>query len=363
MPQQSRKPRLMTADLERYIERVHLARTAEAAERERIDAALAQAWASPGGRAFRRFLDTRPTDATRRVYRLHVADYLNWLVQHAGAIDPLDATPEDLARYERDVSQRVSARTKRRMALRSRQERVRTIRTAYQFCVDEDLILRSPARHVRIRGRAEPRRVFLADEDVSRLIAACEGKRISDARDRLLITFLLHTGLRAAELAALTWGAVDGDAPATLTVEGKGRVVRTVPLSAEASRALDEWANVSGALRSPDRPIWTRVSHRVSGDASRNLRSGSWSITASALAADSVHAIVTRRAARAGLAGVTPHALRRTFATKLRDLGVAIDTISRYLGHASVLTTVGYFDTRDEGAARTVRGLSYDSVS
>jgi integrase/recombinase XerD len=283
-----------------------------------------------------------------------------WLVQHAGAVDPLDASPEDLARYEQDVAVRVSKRTKQRMALRSRQERVRTIRTAYQFCVDEELIARSPARHIRIRGRAEPKRVFLTDVDARALVAACDGARLSDVRDRALVVFLLHTGLRAAEAAGLTWSAIDGGAPASLTVEGKGRVVRTVPLSSEATRALAEWATASGCERTPGAPVWTRVNHRVAGDASRDLRSGAWSTTSAGLTADSVHGIVTKRAARAGLAGVTPHALRRTFATKLRDLGVSIDTISRYLGHASVLTTVGYFNPRDDGAARALRALSYD---
>jgi integrase len=194
------------------------------------------------------------------------------------------------------------------------------------------------------------------------MLEACGGQRLSDVRDRALVTFLLHTGLRAAEAAALTWGSIDEGPPPSLTIEGKGRVVRTVPVSTEASKALALWADASRAHREPSAPVWTRVNHRVSGDASRDLRAGAWSTTAAGLTADSIHGIVTRRALQAGLPGVTPHALRRTFATKLRDLGVAIDTISRYLGHASVLTTVGYFDPRDDGAARTLRGLSYETA-
>ena len=115
---------------------------------------------------------------------------------------------------------------------------------------------------------------------------------------------------------------------------------------------LDERVRVSGQ----------EDTHRVAGDASRDLRSGSWALTGEHLTADSIHAIVTKRAAKAGLVGVTPHALRRTFATKLRELGVAIDTISRYLGHASILTTAGYFDPRDDGAAQRVRDLTYDGT-
>jgi site-specific recombinase XerD len=356
-----RKPRLMTPDLERYIERVHHRATAEAERRARLEAAMREAWASEGGRAFRRFVDTRPSEATRRIYAQHLEDFLLWIVRRAGGIDPLDATPEDLAAYERDVDARVSPRTGRRMALRSRQERVRTVRTAYQFCVDEDLVARSPARHLRIRGRAEPRRTFLTDEQAAALLAACEGRRPSDLRDRTLVVVLLHTGLRAAEAAGLTWDSLEDEGAPSLTVEGKGRVVRTVPLSDEAYRALVAWATASQSAREAGEPVWTRLNHRVAGDASRDLRSGSWSVTRDALTPDSVHSIVTRRAARAGLQHVTPHTLRRTFATKLRDLGVAVDTISRYLGHASILTTVAYFSPRDELATKAVRRLRYGS--
>ncbi len=352
----------MTPDLERYIERVHHRASAEADERARLASALRELWFGEGGRAFRRFIDTRPAAATQRIYRQHVEDFLLWLVRNASAIDPLDATPEDLASYERDVAQRVSKVTGRRMALRTRQERVRTIRTAYQFCVDEELVARSPARHVRIRGREEPRRTFLGDDQARALVAACAGAKISDSRDRTLVTFLLHTGLRAAEVASLTWGAIDDSAAPSITIEGKGRVVRTVPLSREAAHALDAWAEASGVARETNAPVFFRLNHRVAGDASRNLRAGAWRITGAALTADSIHAIVTRRARRAGLTNITPHSLRRTFATKLKQLGVAIDTISRYLGHSSVLTTVGYFNPRDDGAAKTVERLHYGAT-
>lgn len=353
------KPRLMTPELERYIERVHAKATAEAAERARLAAALREAWSSEGGRAFRRFVDTRPAAATRRMYLQHLEDFLTWLWRHCGGIDPLDATPEDLAAYERDVTARVSARTGKRMALRSRQERVRTVRTAYQFCVEEELVPRSPARHVRVRGRAEPKRTFLSDEQALALLAACDGPRLSDLRDRALVTVMLHTGLRAAEAAGLTWDALDDSSSPSLTVEGKGNVVRTIPVSNQAYRALKEWATTTKSARRPNEPVWTRVNHRVAGEASRDLRSGAWTLTHDALTPDSVHGIVTRRAARAGLSSVTPHTLRRTFATKLKSVGVAIDAISRYLGHASILTTVAYFDPRDEGAAKALRKLDY----
>jgi integrase/recombinase XerD len=359
MAGEKKRPRLMTPDLEAFIERVH-AKTAIAAERRaRIDRLVRDVRDSEGGRAFERFVETRPATTTRRAYRQHLDDFVEWIAVHCNAIDPLDATPEDLAAYERDVDARVSERTQRRLALRSRQERVRTVRTAYQFCVDEGLVDRSPARLVKIRGRAEPKRTFLGDAGAVALVAACAGPRPSDLRDRSLITVLLHTGLRAAEAASLTWSALESGRPPKLSVEGKGRVVRSIPLSNAAIAALDEWATFSNARRDPSDPIWTRINHRVAGEASRSSGKGAWETTLEPLTPDSIHALVARRAAKAGLPGVTPHALRRTYATKLRSVGVSIDTISRYLGHASIVTTMAYFDPVDESASEAVRVLEY----
>lgn len=355
-----KRPRLMTPEMERFIEKVHLKTKAEAERKARLDALEREVWSSPGGRAFRRFVDTRPAETTRRAYAQHLADFVTWLCTHCHGVDPLDATPEDLASYERDVSDRVSPHTGRRLALRSRQERVRTVRTAYQFCVDEGLVDRSPARHLRIRGRAEPKRTFLDDAGAVALLRACRGETPGDVRDRSLITVLLHTGLRAAEAASLRWDALDLGASPSLTVEGKGRVVRTVPLSRAAVAAVEEWAAFTKARRLAGDPVWTQVTHRVSGEASHVNHEGTWALTHEPLTPDSIHALVKRRARRAGLTNVSPHTLRRTYATKLRDVGVSIDTISRYLGHASIMTTVGYFSPYDEGASQVVRKLSYD---
>lgn len=349
----------MTPELERYIERVHRRTKDEAERAARRDARIRSVWSSEGGTAFTRFVETRPSPATQRAYRQHLEDFVRWIALNCEAIDPLDATITDLAEYERCVSTQLSERTGKRLALRSRQERIRTVRTAYHYCVDEGLLDRSPARHVRVVGRAQPRRTFLKDADAAALIRACSGGRPSDRRDLTLVLLLLHTGLRAAEAAALTWGDLGLDGAATLTVEGKGRVVRTIPLSTAAAGALMEWASFSGSRRIAREPVITRVKHRLSGEASRSNRSGEWEHTPEPLSADAVHGIVTRRAARAGLKDVTPHALRRTFATKLRDLGVSIDTISRYLGHASIQTTVAYFNPEDTTATAAVRELSY----
>lgn len=349
------KPRLLTPDLEAYIERVHRREAAAATERRLRADVLRAGWASPGGRELKRFVATRPAEATRRAYTQHLDDFLLWAGRH-GSLDPLDLGPEDLARYERHVEETVSAATGRRLSVKTRQDRVRTVRTAYTYLEREGLLERNPARHLRVRGRAEPKSLFLDGEAAATLLSAAEGTGLVELRDRSLLLVLLHTGLRAAEAASLTWDAVSERPHPSVTVEGKGNVVRTVPLSGEALKVLKAWAARVGARFGSSGFVWTRLRHSLEGNEGRASGEGLWVLTGDRLSPESIYQIVRRRAA----AGVeaTPHALRRTYATALRDMGVSLDTIRRYLGHASIQTTIRYLSPRDEEAAAAVRSLS-----
>jgi integrase len=120
---------------------------------------------------------------------------------------------------------------------------------------------------------------------------------------------------------------------------------------------LEQWARRCDQRVGASGFVWTRLEHTLSGHEGRVSGEGSWSISREQLSADSIYQIIRRRAAAAGVEA-TPHALRRSYATALRDAGVSLDTIRRYLGHASIQTTIRYLSPQDEEAASAVRSLS-----
>jgi site-specific recombinase XerD len=133
-----------------------------------------------------------------------------------------------------------------------------------------------------------------------------------DDRDRAVILLCREAGLRRAEIATLPWSGVQ---PRTLTVTGKGRRTRTLPLSPALSAAL-------AALSGPRR-----------GHVILNDTGGRW--TPNALGIHVNGRLLTRW-------GVTLHQLRHTFAMELYERTGDLGLVAQALGHASVQTTQVY---------------------
>ncbi|KWK68822.1 phage integrase family protein [Burkholderia ubonensis] len=171
----------------------------------------------------------------------------------------------------------------------------------------------------------------------------------AQARDAFLLLFAYATGLRRAELAAATTGALtrtalDGalDDAWSLRVMGKGRRARTVPMPRrliDALRAQLRSRPVPLTLETapPDTPL---IAHLVTGEALHPDVVGRLFKAIFARAADQL-AIAYPNAA-ADLRRASTHWLRHTFANHGLDAGADIRDMQELLGHASLGTTTRY---------------------
>jgi site-specific recombinase XerD len=184
---------------------------------------------------------------------------------------------------------------------------------------------------------------FLNPAELDALLAAPDTTTWHGRRDHALLTLTAQTGLRVAELTALTTGDLQLGVGAHVYCRGKGRKDRCTPLTAHTADILSGWLAASrpagtGPLFTTRRG--TRLSH------------------------DAVAGLVTKHAATAARAcpslqvkHVTPHTLRHSAAMNLLHAGVDITVIALWLGHESPATTRIYLHAdmalKEQAIART----------
>lgn len=152
-------------------------------------------------------------------------------------------------------------------------------------------------------------------------------------RDAALMALLVGAGLRRDEAARAELADLD-QARETLVVQGKGGVVRDVPLAPGVRRAVQAWLAVRDLA---DGPLLTPVTRTKPRRA----------ITDRSMSTNTIAQAVARRFGD----DVRPHDLRRTFTGDLLDSGADLSVVSKVLGHVSPATTAGY-DRRGHAARR-----------
>ena len=155
----------------------------------------------------------------------------------------------------------------------------------------------------------------LSEDQVRHLLSG-----IRNPTHKTCLAVMYACGLRISEATTLEIGAVDR-ANQVLRIVGKGNKERLVPLPRPVLDAL------SGLWRTHRNRRWLFPNRH--GVAPVNKRVVSDSFAAAAVAAG-----IQR--------GVTPHALRHSYATRLIENGVDTRIVQILLGHASIATTAIY---------------------
>jgi site-specific recombinase XerD len=188
-----------------------------------------------------------------------------------------------------------------------------------------------------VRGNSAPAGRSLPAAELGALFDSCaDDPRPQGARDAAMLAVLYGAGLRRAELVGLDLADYDPDSGA-LAVRGKGRRHRTTYVTNGAAEAVGVWLGLRGAEPGP---LFVGITRHGRLDPQRARMTG-----------QAVLAMLRRRAAQAGVAGFSPHDLRRSYAGDMLDAGADLATVQTLMGHASPTTTARY-DRRPEAARR-----------
>jgi integrase/recombinase XerC len=179
-------------------------------------------------------------------------------------------------------------------------------------------------------GRFIP--VFLTVDETFALLEAPGEIDTYPQRDRAILELLYSTGMRVSELVSRSVADLDFTEE-VLTVRGKGKKERLVPVGSPAIEAVRGWLPQRLQL------IEQRAGRGREVEKEALFLNG----RGSRLTSRSVERLVKTYGERAGITQtVTPHALRHSFATHLLEMGADLRSVQELLGHASLSTTQRY---------------------
>ena len=187
----------------------------------------------------------------------------------------------------------------------------------------------------------------LSASEVRRILAVIPPRSPFGARDRAMLVFLLHTGLRVSEICGLTvgdvyqWGASRRylDLPASLGKLGKARLIPLNGTAREAVSALVQFLAMRGFSIAPTAPLLTN-------------RKGQF------LPVRTFQSLVQGYRERAGLSvRITPHAFRHTFATTAMATTPDPLALRALLGHSRTRTLEVYVHSGPDTLSKVVDAI------
>src|SRR5262245_6963067 len=269
-------------------------------------------------RVFDRDLTVRSAaESTRRAYANDVGQLAEWASGFGK--EPEALRHRELRRFASHLSDRgISTAGVARTLAATRAFYAALVRAGEMSANPADLVA-TPKR-----DRKLPR--VLSREEMQTLLDRIPVRTPLEMRDRAMLELAYSCGLRAEEVVNLNVDAPDFEGE-RLRIEGKGSKTRLVPMGEPAQAALTRYLERGRPAlvgRDGEKALLVSKSGRRlhPSDVRRRLQRG------------------VREAAIAG--GVSPHALRQSFATHLLEGGADLRTIQELLGHSNLSTTQVY---------------------
>lgn len=216
------------------------------------------------------------------------------------------------------------------------------LRTFVRFLRREGWIDTDPSALAQAPRREHKVPAHLSMDEMTTLLEAPDVSTPLGRRDRAILELFYASGLRLSELVGLDME--DVNLPSRIVrVAGKGGKERIVPFNTSAQKALRSWYSGRALLRAnPKSPASAKASARQARRAAVgepvfvNARGGR-------LTGRSVQRLVGRYVASCSTRfGISPHALRHSFASHLLQRGADLRAIQELLGHVQLSTTQRY---------------------
>jgi tyrosine recombinase XerC len=258
---------------------------------------------------------------TVAAYRRDILQYLDSVGRLRGlTVDKLQPSDLDLT----SVRAFLGELHKQGQARASAARKLSALRAFGRYLRRERLVETEPAALAAAPKREQRMPAHLSVDEMTRLLEMPDCSTALGRRDRAILELFYASGLRLSELVGLDLEDLNLSAR-MVRVMGKGRKERLVPFNTAARDAIAAWLKDRAALL------------RGSGDPLFLNARGS------RLTGRSVQRLVARYVSGCSTRfGISPHALRHSFATHLLQYGADLRAIQELLGHVQLSTTQRY---------------------
>ena len=271
---------------------------------------------------------------TVRAYDSDVTQYLAFVASQRGKkISQLGADDLDM----QSVRAHVAELNKAGKARSSVARKLSGLRTFVKYLRREDVIEHDPTQVAVAPKRDQTIPVFLGEPEIVRLLETPDINTALGRRDRAMFELFYASGLRLSELVAIDLEDLDLS-NRMVRVMGKGRKERLLPFNQSAATAIRAWMKDRAEILAARPPRQTAKGKRqnISDPLFINYRG-------TRLTGRSVDRLLRKYVAQCSTRmGISPHALRHSFATHLLQRGADLRAIQELLGHARLSTTQRY---------------------
>lgn len=276
---------------------------------------------------------------TVRAYESDISQFITFIAKDAGR-RRVDLTPDDFTYMS--IRAFLGDLQKRGISRGSAARKLAAIRTFSRYLRREGVLDDDPSALVGTPKREQRLPAHLGEAEMVRLLEMPDTAHPLGRRDRAILELFYASGLRLSELVGLNID--DVNLPGRMVrVLGKGRKERLVPFNGSTEDALRAWlkdweayAAARSALRRDALSRSSRRRSQIGDPLFLNYAGGR-------LSTRSVDRLVRKYVAACSTRfGISPHALRHSFATHLLQRGADLRAIQELLGHSRLSTTQRY---------------------
>jgi integrase/recombinase XerC len=216
----------------------------------------------------------------------------------------------------------VAQERRRGLSARSIQRALSSIRSFFNYLLDEEVVETNPAANISSPKSAQLLPKALDTDLVKRLLDFKPQGDI-EIRDKAMVELLYSSGLRLSELCGLNMDSISIK-ERSCRVVGKGNKTRDLPVGEKAIQSLRDWL---------------LVREHISCDANKALFLNK---NGKRISTRSVQLRLERLSKKRGLPMVNPHMLRHSFASHILESSGDLRAVQEMLGHSDIGTTQIY---------------------